>query len=231
MSKQVLVLAAHPDDEALGVGGTMVRHVQKGDRVAVLIMTDGVTARHNVTEPQKEATRKACKILGVEDVYFAGLLDQRLDSMPLIEVIKPISALVEELRPQIVYTHHRGDANQDHRTVFAATLVAVRPFGHNPVEQLLCYETASSTEWGPPFVEWAFLPNIYVDISRTLEIKWSAIEAYRETFQSEIKPFPHPRSPEAIRVYAQQRGVNVGMQAAEAFMLVRQLVREEPFNA
>ncbi len=225
MPRQVLAIAAHPDDEVFGVGGTMACHVRQGDRVSVLILTDGVTARHDVIEPQKMAARKACSALGVQDVRFADLPDQRLDDLPLLDVIKPISELVEELRPHVVYTHHRGDANQDHRVIFAATLVAVRPFDGNPVERVLSYEVASSTEWGPPFTEWAFQPNVYVDISVTLDAKLQAIEAYRETFQSEIKPYPHPRSPEAVGVYAQHRGITVGMQAAEAFVLVRELVK------
>lgn len=225
MSKRILVVAAHPDDEVLGVGGTMAHHVQRGDHVSVLIITDGVTSRHTVTEPQKMAARKACDTLGVHDLRFVNLPDQRLDDMPLLELIKPIADRVKELRPQVVYTHHRGDANQDHRAIFAATLVAVRPFGDNSVEQLFCYEVASSTEWGPPFPEWAFLPNVFVDISATLELKVEAFKAYRETFESELRPFPHPRSPEVVRINAQHRGVSVGMQAAEAFVLVRELVR------
>ncbi len=225
MPKQVLVIAAHPDDEVLGLGGTMADHVRQKDRVAVLIVSDGVSARHNETELQKVATREACNTLGVQDVHFGDLPDQRLDSLPLLEVIKPISELVKSIRPHIVYTHHRGDANQDHRAVFAATLVAVRPVGDNPVERVLGYEVASSTEWGPPFVEWAFLPNVFVDISLTLDVKLKALEAYGKTFQSEIKPFPHPRSAEAVRIYAQQRGIAVGLQAAEAFVLIRELMR------
>jgi LmbE family N-acetylglucosaminyl deacetylase len=224
MSKQVLVIAAHPDDESYGLGGTMARHIRRGDQVSVLILTDGVTARHNETELQKAAALKACAALGVDDVRFAGLPDQRLDGMPLLEVIKPIHALVRGLRPQVVYTHHRGDANQDHRTVFAATLVAVRPFGNDPVNRVLCYETPSSTEWGPPFAEWAFVPNVFVDISATLDVKMDAIACYRETFQTEVKPFPHPRSPEAVRIYAQQRGITVGRNVAEAFVLMRELL-------
>jgi LmbE family N-acetylglucosaminyl deacetylase len=225
MSKQILVLAAHPDDEVFGVGGTMACHFSHGDEVSVLFLTDGVTARHNATGPQKTAARKACRELGVQDIHFADLPDQCLDSMPLLEVIKPISQLVNKLRPQVVYTHHRGDANQDHRAVFAATLVAVRPFEDIPIERVLCYEVASSTEWGPPFSEWAFIPNVYVDISATLEAKLRAVEAYRETFESEIRHFPHPRSPEVVRLYAQQRGVTVGMHAAEAFVLARELIK------
>lgn len=227
---RILVIAAHPDDETYGLGGSIARRVQAGDHVTALIMTDGVTSRRNVAEPQKEvarqetAARKACAALGVDDVRFANLPDQHLDDMPLLKVIRPIYELVKELRPEVVYTHHRGDANQDHRAVFAATLVAVRPFGDNPVKRVLCYEVPSSTEWGPPFTEWAFLPNVFVDISATLGVKLCAIEAYRDTFLSEVRPFPHPRSPEAVRSYAQQRGISVGMQAAEAFVLVRELL-------
>ncbi|HTD46521.1 MAG TPA: PIG-L deacetylase family protein [bacterium] len=223
-STSVLVIGAHPDDEVLGVGGTIARHVHGGDRVSVLILTDGVTSHHPVTEPQKAAARAACRALGVHEVRFVDLPDQRLDSVPLLDIIRPISDAIRDLRPQVVYTHHHGDANQDHRAAFAATLVAARPFGENPVRRLLCYEVASSTEWGPPFADWAFLPTVYVDISTTLDEKLRAFEAYRNTFISEVKPYPHPRSPEALRVYAQQRGIAVGMQAAEAFILVRDLL-------
>ena len=221
-ARRILVVGAHPDDEVLGAGGTIARHVQEGDEVCVLILTDGVTSHHNEIAMQKAAARSACRMLGA-DVWFVDLPDQRLDGMPLLEVIRPISTAIRELRPDVVYTHHHGDANQDHRTVFAATLVAARPFGDNSVQRLLCYEVASSTEWGAPFAEWAFLPTVYVDITQTLETKLRAFEAYRETFVSEVRPFPHPRSPEAVRVYAVHRGTAAGMQAAEAFALVREL--------
>jgi N-acetylglucosamine malate deacetylase 1 len=221
--RRVLVIGAHPDDEVLGAGGTIARHVQEGDEVCVLILTDGVTSHHNETALQKAAARSACRALGTTDVRFVDLPDQRLDGLPLLEVIRPISAVIKDLRPDVVYTHHRGDANQDHRTAFAATLVATRPFGDNPVQRLLCYEVASSTEWGPPFAEWAFLPTVYVDISQTLETKIRAFEAYRDTFVSEVRVFPHPRSPEGVRVYALHHGIAAGMRAAEAFVLVREL--------
>jgi len=157
-------------------------------------------------------------------VHFAELPDQRLDGIPLLEVIEPIHKLVKALHPRVVYTHHCGDANQDHRAVFAATLVAVRPLGDNPPRRVLCYEVASSTEWGPPFTGWSFTPNVFVDTSATLDVKLRAIEAYRETFQSEVKSFPHPRSPKAVRIYAQRRGISVGVPAAEAFVLLRELL-------
>lgn len=225
MTNKILVISAHPDDETYGVGGTIAKYAQNGDEVHIVIMTDGVTARHSITEPQKAAARKAGMILGAKEVHFANLPDQKLDHLPLTEVIDPIIKLVRQLQPNIVYTHHRGDANQDHRHIFEATMVAVRPFGNNPVEQVYCYEVASSTEWGPPFNEWAFLPNVYVDIKEFMTTKLAAVEAYRETHESEVKPYPHPRSPEAVDVFAQRHGINVGMTAAEAFMLVRSLVR------
>lgn len=226
MGRNVLVVAAHPDDETYGVGGTIAQHVIRNDQVSVLFLTDGVTARHSATEPQKAAARKACAALSVESVHFADLPDEGLDALPLLEVIRPISKLVRELRPQVLYTHHRGDSNQDHRIAFAATVVAVRPFGDNPVERVLCYEVASSTEWGPPFTEWAFAPNVYVDIASTLDAKLRAVAAYRGTYESEVKPFPHPRSPEAVETYARARGISVGMLAAEAFVLARELIKE-----
>lgn len=226
MSKNVLVVAAHPDDETYGAGGTIARHVAAGDNVTVLFMTDGVTARHNVTEPQKAAGREACRILGTEDVRFADLPDQRLDVTPLLEVIDPIMAVVREVEPQVVYTHHKGDANQDHRRLFEATLVAVRPFGSNPVEEVLCFEVASATEWGPTsMADWAFLPSVFVDISPFVETKRQAIEVYRTTHESEVKPFPHPRSPEAIAIYNSARGISVGLESAESFMTVRRIIR------
>src|SRR5262245_15763152 len=225
MQTRVLAVAAHPDDETYGLGGTIRRHVVDGEAVSVLFLTDGVRARHNATEQQQAAARRACACLGVDDVRFADMPDQRLDVLALIDIVRPISEAVNDLRPSIVYTHHRGDTNQDHRAVFSATMVAVRPFGDNPVEQVLCYEVASSTEWAAPVSDSAFLPNVFVNINDTLDEKLRAVDAYRDTFMPEVMEFPHPRSPEAVRVYAHSRGVSVGMVAAEAFALVRGLRR------
>ncbi|MDX1524074.1 MAG: PIG-L deacetylase family protein [Anaerolineae bacterium] len=220
---RVLVVSAHPDDETYGVGGTIISHVARGDAVFVLILTDGVTARHNEIEQQKTAAEQACTRLGVTEVCFARLPDQGLDGLPLLDVIRPISGAIREFQPEIVYTHHRGDVNQDHRRVFEATLVAVRPVGQNPVRRVLSYEVPSSTEWGPPCADWVFTPNVFENIAPFLDQKLAALAMYTQTHESEVKPFPHPRSLEAVRIYAQQRGVSVGMLAAEAFMLLREL--------
>jgi LmbE family N-acetylglucosaminyl deacetylase len=226
MADRVLVVAAHPDDETYGAGGTIARHSAQGDEVSVLFLTDGVGARHGVREPQLEAARQACRALGVKDVRFADLPDQLLDGMPLIEVIDPITQAVREIAPRIVYTHHEGDVNQDHRRVFEAALVAVRPVGNNPVEEVLSFEVASSTEWAPTGnTRWAFMPNVFVDIEPHVEAKRQAIDAYRATHENEVKPFPHPRSQEAVEAYDTARGVSVGLRYAEAFVGIRRLVR------
>ncbi len=225
MPERVLVVAAHPDDESFGAGATLRRHVLGGDTVAVLFLTDGVGARHGVSGPQRTAARNACGCLGVTELRFCDLPDQRLDGLPLIELIRPISDAIKEFRPSVVYTHHRGDSNQDHRSAFHATWVAARPVAGNPVNELLSYEVASSTEWGTPTADAAFLPNVFVDVASVLEDKLIALEAYRDTFESELKPFPHPRSPEAVRALAQARGVSAGVAAAEAFVQMRRIQR------
>jgi LmbE family N-acetylglucosaminyl deacetylase len=220
---KILVIGSHPDDETLGVGGTIVRHRGKGDDVAVLILSDGVTARHQEIEKQKQAAKSACAIMGVADVRFAGLPDQKLDGIPLIDIIRPIQQCIMDFQPDIVYTHHGGDVNQDHRAVLNATLVAVRPVGSHRVNRVLCYEVPSATEWAPPISGWAFLPNVFINIEEQLETKIKALQAYSKTYVSEVAAFPHPRSVEAVRNLARQRGIQSGINAAEAFYLIREI--------
>lgn len=147
---KVLVVAAHPDDETLGVGGTIAKHAELGDEVRVCILTEGATSRHDHVTLQKECASQACQVLGVERVIFCDLPDQRLDALPLLDVIRPLEKCVDEFKPDIVYTHFKEDVNQDHRVAFRATMVATRPVGNNTVKRLLCYETPSSTEWAAP---------------------------------------------------------------------------------
>jgi len=221
---RVLVLAAHPDDETLGVGGTMAHHINRGDEVQVCILTDGVTARHGHTRLQEERAIEACGVLGVDDVVFYGLPDQRLDAMPLIDLIQPIEESVKAFKPDIVYTHFNQDANQDHRTTFHASMVATRPTGGNGVKRVLCYEAASSTEWAAPLAGNVFAANVFVDITTSLAKKLEAMKMYASTHESEVRPYPHPRSFEAIETYAKRHGIVVGYKAAEPFMLVRELI-------
>jgi len=223
MKNKVLIIAAHPDDETYGLGGTIMKLKEQGNEVNVFIMTDGVTARHDVKSLQKQAAENACKKLGVDNLLFGDLPDQKLDELALLEVIKPISKTITEINPSIVFTHHGGDANQDHRTIFDATIVATRPFGNNPVKELYTYEVASSTEWAPSLNHWTFQPNYYINIENYLDKKIEAALEYSKTFQSEVPPYPHPRSPEAIKIYAEKRGIEVGFRSAEAFQIIRKL--------
>jgi LmbE family N-acetylglucosaminyl deacetylase len=223
---RVLTVAAHPDDETLGAGGTMARLAAHGHEVWVCILTDGVTARHDQTALQQDCARAAADVLGVSKVVFCGLPDQRLDAMALLDVIGPISQCVAELRPELVLAPFMEDANQDHRVAFRATVVATRPTEHSSVRRVMCYETASSTEWAPPFPGTVFAPNVYVDIADTLGHKLDAMRAYEKTFSGEMQPFPHPRSFEALEAYARRHGAASGLRAAEPFMLVRQVLTD-----
>jgi N-acetylglucosamine malate deacetylase 1 len=223
-AERILVVAAHPDDETLGAGGTIPRHVARGDDVMVCLLSDGVGARHDQSDLQRRCAEKACGVLGVRDVVFCDLPDQGLDAVPLLDVIRPIEECIKDFGPQIVYTHYLEDVNQDHRAAFRATMVATRPIGGSRIRQLLCFETPSSTEWAPPFPGCVFAPNVFVDVSETLQLKLEALSMYEHTFVSEIRPYPHPRSYEGVELYARRHGVTVGLPAAEPFMLVRQLL-------
>ncbi len=216
---RVLILAAHMDDEILGVGGTIAKHVAAGDSVTVCIACKRAYNHRfdpPIVQEEKEAAERAAKVLGYQDVRFLDLRDELLDER-LLDIIVPLENCLQQVKPSIVYTHHRGDSNQDHRAVFQATLVACRAIAQPKVPRLLCYEVASSTEQAPPFQEYAFQPNFYVDISHFLDRKIEALKAYVR----ESREFPHPRSPKGIEVLSQKRGMEIGFSAAEAFMVIR----------
>jgi LmbE family N-acetylglucosaminyl deacetylase len=222
---KVLCICAHPDDEALGCGGTLALHAKRNDAVTVCFMTDGERARTGATAAnvtgRRKAAEAACGAIGVRSLEFARFPDNQLDTVPLLELAKHVETLADRHAPDIVYTHHGGDLNVDHRLTFQAVLTAFRPTGaHGTVVSILSFEVPSSTEWSRPEIGPAFVPNHFVDISGTLDHKLAAIEAYA----GEMRPFPHPRSPEALRSLAAWRGANAGVRAAEAFMLVRRVV-------
>lgn len=224
MSRQVLVMAAHPDDEVLGLGGTVARHMSCGDQVTVALIADNGNARYEVETIQavRCCVLQAANLLGVTDIRFAGLADQKLDSLPIIEITQWIEGILQDIQPQIIYTHHHGDINHDHQVVCEATLTAARPYSAPYVERILCYETPSATEWtGGPSVENYFVPNVFIDITAYLESKLNAMSAYT----TELRPFPHPRSLEALRNRAVYWGSVIGVAAAEPFVLVRQIQR------
>ncbi len=218
MDKRILVIAAHPDDELLGLGGTLRRHVLAGDTVHSVVMCEGVTMRYQGQNvPQEAHGKKVAGILGVASLDMLGFPDQRLDTLSLVDVITPIEERMRRHRPQIVYTHFGGDLNRDHQLVFEAVLVACRPV-EPTLEALYCFETPSATEWNAPM---QFSPNYFVDVSDTLDDKLKAFACY----ESEVCAYPHPRSLESLRHRAHYWGNLVGMDAAEAFVCRRQLWR------
>ncbi len=219
---RLLTVAAHPDDETLGAGGTMAWHAAQGDTVWVCILADGASSRHGHVSQQADCARRACDLLGVDRLALVGLPDQRLDTLSLLDVITPIEEVIAELRPDVVLTHFMGDVNEDHRLVARATTVAARAVPGTPVSRVCAYEVPSSTDWAPPIPGSVFAPNLYVDIAATLETKLTAMKAYADTYVSEVRPFPHPRSLEALTAYAHRHGAASGLLAAEPFMLLRE---------
>lgn len=226
--KNVLVVAAHPDDELLGVGGTIRKLSNQGMICRAVIVGEGITSRSdkridaNADELKKlkEDAEKAAKLIGYQSIDFCELPDNRLDGMELLDIIKVVDKYVEKYKPDTIFTHHHGDLNIDHRIVCEAVITACRPVGDYFVEKIYTFETPSSTEWNYTYSE-PFTPNVYFDITDTLQTKISGMNCYR----SESMVFPHPRSGEALEALAAFRGSNVGMEKAEAFMLLREVVR------
>lgn len=228
--RAVLIVAAHPDDEVLGCGATIARHAASGDRVHILILAEGATARDRVRDTigrsnelseLRGAAIKAAEILGACAPLFAGLPDNRLDELALLDVVKEVERIVDTVRPEIVYTHHAGDLNVDHRVVHNATITACRPLPGAGWQAIYSFEVASSTEWSSPQNGLQFVPTRYVDVSAVFEKKMLALDAYA----SEMRPFPHARSVEAIKSMMRLRGSQAGVDYAEAFHVVREVIR------
>lgn len=220
MSNTILVVVAHADDEVLGCGGTIARHVAEGDAVHVVFMADGVSSRamNDSAELQRrnQARDAALRILGVTNSYALDFPDNRMDSVPLLDVVKALELIVPQVQPNRVYTHHHGDLNVDHRVTHQAVMTACRPVPGSSVREFLTFEVMSSTEWATPGVE-AFVPNAFIDIGGYLETKMKALEKY----YMEMHPEPHSRSVVHIESQALHRGNCMGLKAAEAFQVVR----------
>jgi len=221
---RVLVVVAHPDDEVLGCGATLARHADEGDTAEVVVLGRGALSREGATpsdadELQRQA-HEAARILGASGIRVLNLPDNRFDRMDLLDIVKQVEAEIHRVNPEVVYTHHAADLNIDHRRTFEAVVTACRPVEASGVRRILSFEIPSSTEWQSPTVPPGFLPNVFVDVTRTLERKLSAIGIY----SGEIRSAPHPRSIEALTALACWRGASAGMKAAEAFVLVRQRI-------
>ncbi len=213
----VLVVAAHPDDEVLGAGATIARLSEEGHDVHALILGEGAMSRENADAKQADELKKqaqaAAKVLGVKKVHFGGFPDNQFDSVALLEIARKIENVRDEIMPELVFTHHFGDLNVDHRLTHYATLAAFRPLPGSSARKLLSFEVLSSTEWNPSA---PFVPSVFYDASTTLPKKLSALGKY----SGEMRQFPHPRSIEAAEALAKLRGSTAGFRAAEAFSLV-----------
>ena len=225
-TKNILIIAAHPDDEVLGCGGTIARLAMDGCNVYTLILGEGVTSRSEERDRNKKKKelsglkkelKNANKILGVKKTYIYEFPDNRFDTVPMLDIIKVIEKVKNDVMPDILFTHHHGDLNIDHQITFKAVMTAFRPIVGETVQGIYSFEIPSSTEWNMPSPATMFMPNYFVDISKTLELKIKAMKEYR----SEIRKYPHPRSLKAIEIIAKRWGVQVGRKSAEAFAVIR----------
>ncbi|MBH3359064.1 PIG-L deacetylase family protein [Pseudomonas guariconensis] len=222
MGEHVLVVVAHSDDEALGCGATIAKHARAGDMVDIVFVADGVSSRDSgddaALERRVSAAEKATQILGVRRLHYLNFPDNQLDSVPLISITKEIEGILSQTPATVVYTHHYGDLNVDHRVVHQAVMTAIRPMPGQTVKTILTFEVLSSTEWASPGLM-PFLPNYFVDTTDYIEYKMRALQCYSE----EIREFPHSRSYENVHALSRYRGACNGFSEAEAFMLMRML--------
>lgn len=232
-----LVIAAHPDDEVLGMGGTIKKLTKNGNDVKIVIMATGISSRRSgnyknstkyeiddqtlkkideqIVKLRKDA-KNASAVLGVKDIQFENFPDNEMDTVSNLQITKKIEEIIQSYKPDVVYTHSQFDINVDHRALYFATITATRPKRNQNVKEVLCFEVPSSTEWYFPS---AFSPNVFVDISGEIQFKLKALKTYK----NELQEFPHPRSLEAISAIGKRWGSVSGFKNAEAFYLARKL--------
>lgn len=219
--KRVAVVAAHPDDEVLGAGGAILKHAQRGDEVFCLILGEGVTARSESSKSEvallKREAIAVSRFLGFKKIFFSKFPDNSFDSINLLKIVKAVEKFLQEVKPDILYTHYEEDLNIDHRLTFQAVLTASRPCNENRPAEIYSFEVLSSSEWQVSTKR--FKPNVFIDIESEIDGKIEAMKKYA----SEIKTYPHPRSLDGIKILAQYRGMEVGYKYAEAFQLVRMI--------
>lgn len=224
--KTILVIVAHPDDEVLGCGGTIARLASEGNYVYTMILGEGVTSRdkkrdrtkrENEIAELKKHVENANKILGAKKVYTLNFPDNRFDTVPLLDIIKTIEIIKEDIKPDIVFTHHQGDLNIDHQITFKAVMTVCRPTKDESVKEIYSFEIPSSTEWNGPSSLTYFMPDYFVDVNKDLKVKMNALKEY----ETELRDFPHPRSLKAVELNAKYWGVKMGFEAAEAFKTIR----------
>lgn len=223
--RNILVVAAHSDDEALGCGGTIAALAAAGNEVHTVFLTDGVGARiaqdsMAEAERRRRASDAAGRVLGVSSSVHFDFPDNRLDSVALLDVVQAVERVIVDVGPEVIFTHAADDLNVDHRICHQAVLTACRPQPGHTVNSIFGFEVPSSTEWA--FSSRQFDPVYFVDISDHLEVKMKALNEYRD----EMREPPHPRSLSRVEALARWRGATVGCDAAEAFTVIRQIVKE-----
>jgi LmbE family N-acetylglucosaminyl deacetylase len=216
---RVLVVGAHPDDEILGAGGTLARHVLRGHQVHAVVVSEGASSRYpaEMLGTLEKQARRAAETIGFVSARLCDLPDQRLDMVPLIELTQLVEAVVTDVRPHVVYTHFPGDVNADHGVLARAVWTACRPYGQPQLRRFAVFETPSSTEWAWPIGGAGLKPNLFVDVTETLELKLAAMRCY----ESELRDYPHPRSIRALTERAAYWGSQVGCPLAEPFRILR----------
>tara|TARA_A100001015_G_scaffold287074_1_gene356458 strand:- start:2216 stop:2908 length:693 start_codon:yes stop_codon:yes gene_type:complete len=228
MRKKILVVAAHPDDELLGCGGAILYHLNRGDKIRIIIVAEGLTSRDskrdkvtrfNDLNKLKSTTIKIFKKIGVREVDFLDFADNRLDSYNLIDVIKPIEKIIQNYKPNIIYTHNPGDLNIDHNIVNRAVMTASRPKPKISIEKIYAFEVLSSTNWSINHTNSNFEPNYFLNIEKFLKKKIKLLSYYK----TEMEKWPHTRSLKSVEYLAKYRGSSVGFEAAEAFYLLREI--------
>jgi LmbE family N-acetylglucosaminyl deacetylase len=218
---RVLVIAAHPDDELLGPGATLARHVRRGEEVHAVILSEGSSSRYDdeMVDVLRNSAKDAGEVLGLSSVRVLTFPDQRLDTVPILELTRTVESAMDDVRPDIVYTHFPGDVNPDHGIVARAAWIACRPYVVPGLRRFAVYETPSSSEWSWPLDDGSFRPSLFVDVTETLPTKLAAMECY----QSELRDYPHPRSIRALGERAAWWGSRVGVRAAEPFQVLREV--------
>ena len=221
--RKVLSILAHPDDEVLGCGGTIARLSKKGNEIYVLILGEGITSRDDIRDKQKRKSEtlalrrqaeEANKLLGIKKIFFYDFPDNRFDTIPFLDIVKVIEKIKNQIKPEIIFTHYEKDLNIDHQITYKAVITATRPLEKENVKEIYSFEIPSSTEWSYPL---SFSPNMFYDISETIDVKIKALKEYK----SELKKYPYPRSLEGVELTAKNWGMKVGLNYAEAFKIVR----------
>lgn len=221
--KRILIIAAHPDDEVLGCFATVARLIQEGYEAYTLILGEGITSRDSSRAPSqrseeikslRNAIYAANESIGIQKVFIENFPDNRFDSVDLLDIVKVISTIKDEVTPDIIFTHYADDLNIDHRITYQAVLTATRPMAHECVKEIYAFEVLSSTEWNYPL---SFSPDLYYDVTATLPLKIDAMRHYA----GELREYPHPRSLRGIELNADYWGMRTGLIKAEAFKTIR----------